>query len=845
MKLWSHFVARCRRGNIDQATDHWREQRSRAWFEELVSVVQATLRLSRRSPAFSATIVVTLALVLGANVVVFSLVRGVLLKPLGFPASDRVVVTLNQYPRENFGRVGASVPNYFERKAGIPAFAEVAAVRFSSATVGNVPAAENVAAGYVTPSFFRLLDVRPALGRSFLGEGSDSSPIPEVVISEEYWRRRFSADAAVLGREVRLNGEIATVVGVLPRDFRYPSHQPQIWLPLTFKPDEEAVTRRHSTSVDVIARLKPEASIGDAQRQLDSLNARLARDDPMQAWAADAGFRATVVSLHDDSVAAVKPAVLLLQTGAGFLFLIAIANVINLLLVRAVARSKEFAVRRAMGASRARVAAQIVIETLVLTLSGGLIGVAGAWVVLRETLWLREFHFPLADSLTLDWPVVLVALGGTLITGLVSALPVIACVLGENRLAVFAHESHGGTSSRSIRQIRHGLMVVQVALAFLLLAITALLGVSLRHVLAINPGFQPDNLLTGVFSLPSARYATPEQRLALSERLLAELRTHAEVKAAGISTAVPFGNVGGIAVTVNGNPAPTAGAPTSHYLSLVGGAFFDVLRPPLREGRYLTADDSHRTKRVCVIDETFARIYWPGRSPLGYRVFDGVSRDPSDAGATIVGVVGTVQEGDPSVRPLKGKIYYALAADWTPSFLYLVAKSEGDPSVLAPAMRAALAAMDPELALFEVRSLRARLDESSSPRSAPLRVAGPFAGIALVLCVVGVYAVVAYDVSQRRREIGIRMALGATPGMILGIFLSLGSRIWVTGMVAGVGVTLGGGHLLQSLLYGVAADSGSILFPIAALVGLAVVFASILPSLHAARIPPAEALRCE
>ena len=436
----------------------------------------------------------------------------------------------------------------------------------------------------------------------------------------------------------------------------------------------------------------------------------------------------------------------------------------------------------------------------------------------------------------------LVALAASFLTGLLLALPTVWHSLRGNLALSLSVESRGGTTSRSAHRLRHALIVAQFALAFTLLSGAGLLGLSFSKLLAVDPGFRTDNLLTGAVPLPYAHYKEGKDRAAFTVRLLQELRSIPGVTAAGVTTSLPFGgNQDDSAVSIEGQPPAPGESLSTHYMSGVTGDLFQALGIPLREGRFLSSDDSARGSMVCVIDEDVARRYWPGKSALGHRLFDGVPDKPDKAYA-IVGVVGATKQRDLSDEKAKGFVYFPYK-DHADSVVQVVLRTEQAPQSAGSAFRAAVLRVDPELPLDDLRTMEARMDQSLGTRRSPLVLAGIFAGVALVLAAVGIYGVLAYAVAQRRREIGVRMALGALPQQILGQFLSLGGRLALAGSVLGI---IGGwlaGRAMTAILFGVGPVSVAVFASTAALLGLVALAACLLPAMRAARVPPMEALR--
>ena len=592
--------------------------------EALIRDLRLAFRGLRRDKGFTATALLTFALCLGANVALFAVVNAVLVRPLPYPNPGQIVTIFNQYPKAGVDRAGASVPHYLERRSGIAAFAEAAAFRGSGATIGEAGSPTRIASMNVTPSFFRVLGVEPALGRGFREEEGVYGKNDVVILSDGLWRQEFGADPAAIGRKLRVDGSPQTVVGVMAPGFTFGASKAELLAPLCFGDDERKPDQRHSNNMSMIARLRPGATIGAAQSQVDALNKHALEQDPYAKLVVDAGFHTAVADLHTDLVAETRPMLVLLQAGVLFLLLIGAVNLANLLLVRSSARTKEFSVRRVLGAGRLQLARQLVAETLVLSLAGGLLGLGLGWAGLRGLESLGADDLPHFAPYRLDGTVCLVALAASVVTGLLLAVPALWHALRENLAQALSVESRGGTTTRAAHRLRHALIVAQFALAFTLLAGAGLLGISFSRVLSVNPGFRPDNVLTGGVSLPWLRYKDDKPRFEFIRRLGQELRPLPGMSAVGFTTNLPFsGNVNDNAVSIEGQPPLPGDSLHTHFTSGVAGDFFAAMGIPLREGRLLTDDDSVRSLRVCVVDEDVVRRYWPGRSALGQRLFNG------------------------------------------------------------------------------------------------------------------------------------------------------------------------------------------------------------------------------
>ncbi|HTT56388.1 MAG TPA: ABC transporter permease [Opitutaceae bacterium] len=808
--------------------------------------LRQAVRSLRRDVGFTTTVLLTLALCLGANVVIFTVVRSVLLRPLPFADADRLVVVYNRYPKAGVEHAGASIPNYYDRRGAIAAFTDIAIVRRNEVTVGDGGSPERLVSWQASPSFFRVLGVQPELGRFYTEEENEYGHSDVVVLSDAFWRSRFHADPGVIGTSMRINDIPTTVIGVLPPDFQYLSSTARMWQPLPSSKEDRLPGNRHANNQNMIARLQPGATIAQAQAQIDALNARLIKDDPFAKLVLEAGFDTKVADLHADHVASVRPTLLLLQAGVLFLLLIGGVNLANLLLIRASARSRELAIRQALGASRGQVAAQVVAETLVLTLAGALLGLGVGAAAVRGLSLLGTDHLPLGASIAFDGPVAVTALAGAIVFGLLLALPVVWFNAHGSLAPVLNTESRGGTTTRATHRLRHALIVAQIGLAFTLLAGAGLLGLSFQRVLAVQPGFQPEHLLTGQVPLPWKNYKEDAPRLSFANRLLAELRALPGVKAAGLCTTLPFsGDVSDNAIVVEGyTPAP-GDSVQAHYTYLVLGDYFAALGIPLHEGRLLTAADSLDKGTVCVVDEDFARRYWRGASAVGHALWDGPREAPDAHRFTIVGVVGSVKQADLSDQRATGAVYFPFATNAAPSGQWVVVRTVQAPEAAGPELRRAVQRIDPELPLADLKPMTLRIDGSLVTRRSPLLLVAIFAGAALVLAAVGIYGVLAYAVAQRRREIGVRMALGAVPAQIRRQFLFLGVRLLLVGTGLGIAGAWLVGRAMHSLLFGVAPANPWVLGGTALLLGAVVLLACLLPSRRAAHTDPLSALRAE
>ena len=834
--------ARLEFGSVDNVKTDCREASGLRLFDELHQDLRYAVRLMRKTPGFTITALATLALCIGANLTIFAVVDSVLLRPLPFSASDRLVSVYNTYPKAGVPNDGCSLPNYYERRGQIPAFSGLAVYRDAMAVVGETGETEQMPVSRVSPDFFSTLGLRPVMGRAFTEAETAQGKNDAVILTDSYWRQQLGADPRVLGRAIRVNGISRIVVGVLPPRFSFLSSQARIYLPLASSPDERAPGRRHSGTARMIARLRPGATLAEAQAQIDARNAAVEADGPEARMMADAGFRSLVTPLRADHVAAVRPTLLLVQAGALFLLLIGGVNLANLLLIRASGRVKELAVRQALGASRRHVVSGALVESTLMALTGGLLGLAAGAGGIRLLALLGVDRLPLGSYVAFDGRLALIALASSLAVGIALGLPVIWFSLRNAAASGLQAESRGTTAGRAAQRLRHGFIVAQIALAFVLLAGAGLLGLSLRKVMTVSPGFRPGNVLSGQLVLPVRSYPDTQDLLAATERLTAEVRRQPGVQAVGFATNVPLSGVSNkSSATVEGYEPPPGDALHGIYSYSVGGDYFTTLGFSLREGRFLTAADSRRAQRVCVVDEDFARRYWPSGGSIGHRLFQGGEAGNDADAFTIVGVVGAVKQADLTEDGAQGAVYYPLGHRIDHN-LWVVVRTSRPPESLGPALRGAVRAVDPELSVNDLRSLEVRITDSLVSRRSPALLAGLFAGIALLLTAIGTYGVLSYAVAQRRREIGLRMALGARPEQIRGQFIGLALRLLAAGTILGVLGAWLTGKAMRAVLFQVPPLHVATLAGTAAILGVVALLACMLPSDRAARISPMEAM---
>ncbi|HZQ53155.1 MAG TPA: ABC transporter permease [Bryobacteraceae bacterium] len=836
--------ARMEFGGMNSVKSECREARWLHPFDELGRELRYTLRLLRKSPGFTVTALATLALCLGANLTIFAVIEAILLQPLPFPHPGRLVTIFNTYPKAGVERDGSSIANYYERRGRIPAFSSLSIYRFGTAIIGEPGSTERDQITAVSPDFFKTVGSGPALGRVFTDAETTYQTDNVAILSNEYWRSHFNADPHVLGKQIRVDSFPKTIVGVLPPGFRFLSSESQLYLPLSSRLEARASRERHSGGnvIQMIARLKTAATLAQAQSQIDAQNTALERYDPQAKMIADAGFRSLVVPLHADQVTTVRPVLLLLQGGVFVLLLIGAVNLVNLLLIRANGRVKEWAVRRALGAGRRHLVSEAIVETTLLAVAGGLLGLAVGAAGVRLVVALGADRLPLGTHIAFTPQLAVVGFAAAIALGIALAIPTVWFTLRLHPANALQSEARTATAGRAAQALRHSFSIAQIALGFVLLVGAGLLGVSLQRALAVSPGFQPDHVLTGQISLVGNSYPSAAAGVTFIERLVDELDRQPGVLSAGVAVNIPFsGRNGKSAATVEGRVLLPGESERGHYSYGVDGDYFRAMGYSLKAGRFLTGDDSRRAKRNCVVDEDFARYYWPHTSPLGQKLFQGSSAGPESEAFTVVGVVGSAKQAGLTDDTAQGAVYYPYR--YRPdSNIFVVVRGGLQAETLRVALQRVVKRIDPELAVSDVRTMDDRITASLLTRRSPALLGGIFSGIALLLIAIGTYGVLSYAVAQRRREIGVRMALGARPEQIRAQFLSLAMRLLFGGTVLGVIGAWLTGRAMQAVLFHVSPHSAAIIVGSASIMAVVSIAACLLPAQRAARISPMQAL---
>jgi predicted permease len=822
--------------------------------EKLLQDLKFGAKLLWKEKALSLTVLLTLAVCVGANTTIFSVVNTVLLDPLPFPQPERLVRVFNSYPNAGAERASNSAPDYFYRRERVQAFAEVAAYQNWGHTVGEPGSPEQVLSMRVTPSFFPMLGVRPLLGRNFAEEEMDIGNEQVAILDYGFWRERYGGDPAVLGQSLRINGVPYTIVGVLPEGFNFLGQRDsRFYVPIPFTPEQRTPDYLHNNSYDMIARLAPGATIEQAIAQIDALNAELTELVPIPNAAqilADAGYHVRVLNLHDDLLRDVRPAFIMLWVGVVFVLLIGCLNITNLMLARSNVRLRELATRIAVGADRIRLSRQLLTEAVLVALLGGLLGLAAGAGGLRLLEMLGVEDLPRGAQVGIDGTVVAFTLAVAVAAGVLFGLIPLIHIFRSDLNSVFRSESRTGSASRGAVMLRSALVTGQVAIAFILLIGAGLMFASLRAALNQDPGFQPSSVLTGFVALPDSRYAEAADRSQFIDEMLRDVRALPGVAAASVTTQIPFGDNNNSSVILPEGYVPSAGESLlSPFSNIAGPDYFETMRIPLVSGRFFAETDIDETMNVIIIDEWLANRYFPDQSPLGRRMLWGTVPGAEDAGDeehlyTVIGVVGQIKHNDLTESEHVGA-YYFTYRQRPPGFMTLAVRTEMEPTAMTGPIRRAVAGIDPDLPFFYPQTMEERVAESLVTRRTPMLLLMIFAGVALFLAAVGIYGVLAYTVTQRTRELGIRIAIGSSPNRLFGMVVSQGLR------VLGLGLVLGGlgalllVRLVQALLYGVRPTDPFVLAAVAAILAAVGVGACLLPARRATRIDPVVALSSE
>lgn len=802
-----------------------------SWLKDL----RYALRTLRRSPGFTLTSVLSIALGIGANTAIFSVLHGVLLRPLPFDRPESLVTVGHVYSQINL-RTGVSGAGYQFYRAEGRVFSRAAAFTNWAANLALGGNPERLQGQRATADYFATLGITPVIGRGFLPEEEQLGNDRVVILSEGLWSRAFGRDSSVLGRSLVVNGEGHQVVGVVRNGFEWGVEPVAIWKPLAFTPEQVSPSCWGCEWIAMVARLRDGATLESAQAEVDRL-ATLVRQRPETFR--DQNWGLYVRSSREALAGDIRPALLVLMGAVGLVLMIACANLANLLLARSAARQREIAIRTALGAGQWRLARQLLTESVVLALLGGVAGLGLALVAVRAFVSSNPLNLSLIEAVGIDAPVLLFTLGATVLFGLLFGL---APALQTARPALEGVLKEGGRTARRTGGLRSSLVVSQVALALVLLVGAGLLMRSFLRWTAVDPGFDADRVLTARLALPPARYDTPERRAVFVDGLMRNLATLPGVEAVGANVSLPMtGDNWTRSFNVEGyQPPPNANGPWGDFRVVTPG-YFGTMGMPVRRGRDFELGDVAGARMVAIVDDVLANRYWPDQDPIGKRVGFGGGDDPQ--WLEVVGVVGHAMQNNP--REDEHTQLYVPYAQWAQNQLGLAFRTRGAPRDLIPQVRRAVLALDPEQPVFDVQTMRDRIASSSAePRFLSVLLA-MFAFVAAVIAAVGIYGVMSYLVVQQTREFGIRLALGADPAHVRGFVLRRGLVLSGLGVVAGLGAALVLGRAVSRVLFRTSPSDPVVLsVVVAALVGVALL-AAWLPARRATRVDPMVALRSE
>jgi putative ABC transport system permease protein len=811
--------------------------------ETLINDIRFGIRNLLKRPGLTAIAIITLALGVGANSAIFSVVNAIVLRPLPYKDSDRLVVLWGNLHRTGLEDTEISAPEFTDFKEQSKAFDQIAAYTTQGFNLTGVAEPERLRGALVSASLFTTLGSEAQQGRTFLQEEDQAGHDQVAILSYALWHRRFGGDPSIINRTISLDGQPATVVGIMPPAFHFPDKDTEIWRPLAFDPDLLTENNRGSHFLNVIARLRPDFTITQAQVDMDKLGARLSE---AHRKTYPSGFSVKVRLLHEDLVGNLRTALFVLLGAVGLVLAVACANVAHLLLAGAAARYREVAIRSALGANRARLIRQFLTESLLLSLIGGAVGLLLAIWGVGTLVALIPRDTPRIEEIRLDSRVVLFTLAVSLLTGILFGLaPALQATKADLNDALKEGGRTGSEGQRRVR-LRSLLVISEFALALVLLIGAGLMIKSFMRVQEIKPGFEPAGLLTMRLALPDAKYPEFQKSRAFYEQLFERLKARPEVKSVGAINLLPFGGSGGDrSFTIEDQPIASGQPHPDEQIRFVSAGYFRTMGITLLRGRDFTERDLPETTQVVIANEALVRKYWPNQEPLGKRISFS-TRSPK--WYQIVGVVGNVKHRSLDIED-KPEFYIPffqpLFADANVQPMYLVTRTTAEPLAAAAVVRAEVAAIDRDQPVSSLMTMEQRISDSVAPRRFNMFLLGLFAVLALILAAIGIYGIMSFSVGQRTHELGLRMALGAQPGDVLKLVLRNGLGLALIGIVLGLGVAFVATRVMSSLLFGVSPTDLTTFVGEAVLLALVAVLACYIPARRATKVDPLVALRHE
>ncbi|HEX6045964.1 MAG TPA: ABC transporter permease [Pyrinomonadaceae bacterium] len=805
---------------------------------DLIQDLRYAARMQRKNPGFTIVAIIALALGIGANTAIFSVVNTVLLRALPYKDPDRLVMVWEDATKQGYPRDTPAAANFVDWRSQNTVFEGMAAIIDESFNLTGAGDPERLEGRRVSANLFSLLGVEPQIGRTFTNEEDQPGSNKVAVLSYGLWQRRFGGDNSIVGKSLSLNGETYTVVGVMPASFQFPTSDDALWAPIAFTQEDAANRNRHY--LQVVARMKPGISLEQAQTEMSTIAARLAQQYPDS----NTDLGAAVTSLHEQLVGDIRPALLILLGAVGLVLLIACANVANLLLARAAVRQKEIAVRVALGARRSRLIRQFLTESILLSTIGGIAGLAiayGGLVLLRAFI---PENISQAKQVSIDPKVLGFTFLVSTLTGLIFGLAPALQAARFNQTETLKEGGRDSATGSSGKRIRGLLVMAEVAVSLVLLIGAGLLINSFLRLRNVDPGFRADNLLTMRVVLPETKYSEFQPRSAFYTDLVRRVESLPGVKSAAVTTNLPLYRQGNsIGITIEGQPPPPPGKENIVVTRIVSPRYFETMSIPLLSGRGFTAQDTTTTPRAVVISETMARRYWPGEDPIGKRIGTGRIQRPEDW-TQVIGVVKDVRQFELAVDARPQMYLPHTQRGFFPSD-DLVVKTDIDPASMASTVRNAVWEIDKDQPVSNIRTMEEILLDSIARQRFSMLLLAIFAAVALALAAVGIYGVMSYSVAQRTHEIGIRMALGAQTGAVLKLAVGYGLKLVIAGVVIGLIAAFALTRVMATLLYGVTATDPATFTLISLLLIFVAALASYIPARRATKVDPIIALRYE
>jgi predicted permease len=820
----------------------------------LLRDLRYAFRALAQNPGFAAAAILSLAIGIGANTAIFSITSALLLRPLPYHDANRLVIVWNRSPGLGITQDWFSTAQYFDIKTRHSGFADVAIAYGTNDNLTGNGDPQRIGTIRVSSNLLPLLGYQAGMGRLFTADEDVAGHNPTALLSCGTWERRFGSDPHILGKSIQINGKSREIVGVLPKSFSLPrevlptlygaENQAEILLPFPMQPNS-AQNRDHE-DYNIVGKLKPGVSVAQAQAEMDTLTATLRRDHPLQ-YPPNGGLTFGIVPLQEQVVGDARRALLVLLGAVACVLLIACANVANLLLARAVARQKEIAVRTALGASARRIIGQLLTESVLLALCGGALGIVFALLSLHWIRVLGPKSVPRLSEISVDRAALFFTLAVSVFSGILFGLAPALRVARFDLRSVLSDGTRGSAGAGALwgrgNNLRRLLVVAELALSVILLIGAGLLIRSFASLEKVSPGFNPQGVLTLELTTNGKRYQDGPTVLQTYRQLNERFERIPGVTAAGAITSLPLSEMFAWGpVSIEGRVPP----PGENFLNaderIVSGHYFQAMQIPLRSGRVFSDLDTPTTQKVAIVDEYFAQQYWPGQDAVGQRIRTG-GLDSPDPWLTIIGVVGRIKQDALDSNPRIA--FYLPHAQYTTQAMNVVLRSNVAPAALTSAIKKEIQEVDPDLPIYNVRTMDDRVQESLARRRFSMVMLGLFAFLALALATIGIYGVMAYLVSQGTRELGIRLALGATPGDISRLVVRQGMTLAITGVALGLAGAFALTRLLRSLLFGVQASDPLTFVAIAGLLAVIALVASYIPARRAAQIDPMVSLRWE